>query len=255
MQYNLVKIVKLTYYEGTHTAEYIWADFATNSTIANLRNEFNADLCFLVFNSSSYTGYAKIPPNDDPNSSTSNIGFAVGNISKVKKIFTLAHETGHNFGAHHDVDHDPGAYYNNGYIAPKNAWGRIMSYVVDPENKRLNIWSNPNKNHNGIPTGNTNANNDQWLNEQKQDIANYRKPLLPGILTYSQILVGRTYQLTGNVYIPSSKYLKITSSAKLNLTDYYVKSTGGTIIVENGVTNYFVKLKSGSTIKALYTTV
>jgi hypothetical protein len=43
------------------------------------------------------------------------------------------------------------------------------------------------------------------------------------------------YTLSGNVSVPTGVTLKIKSSATVNLNDYYIVSTGGTITIEPGV--------------------
>ena len=75
-----------------------------------------------------------------------------------------------------------------------------------------------------------------------------------GTLNRNEVWLGEV-NVSGNVYVPSGKTLTVKTGATINLNGHYIKSTGGTIKVENNVGSNFVKLRYGSTIKALYPTV
>ncbi len=46
---------------------------------------------------------------------------------------------------------------------------------------------------------------------------------------------GGTHELTGNITVPSGKTLTLWQGLDLDLNQYYIKSTGGTIVVQSGV--------------------
>jgi len=59
--------------------------------------------------------------------------------------------------------------------------------------------------------------------------------------------------LTGNVTVPTGKTLTIKEGADIDLGAYSVESTGGTIIIEDeSAFNPYVCLKSGTTVKGIY---
>jgi hypothetical protein len=61
------------------------------------------------------------------------------------------------------------------------------------------------------------------------------------------------HTLSSNVLVPSGVTMIVKQNTTIDINDKYIKSTGGTIIVESGATGNFAMLKSGSTIKGLYT--
>jgi hypothetical protein len=73
---------------------------------------------------------------------------------------------------------------------------------------------------------------------------------------YDKIWVGagsQTHALTGNTIIESTASLTIKSGSTVNLSNYSLTSTGGTITLESGATvNPHYCIKSGTTIKGFY---
>lgn len=76
-----------------------------------------------------------------------------------------------------------------------------------------------------------------------------------GTMQYNQCWWG-TVTLTGNVFVPTNKKLHFAEDATINLNGYYIKSTGGKIIIEDDVTfnSADIQIKDGSTIKGQYST-
>jgi len=73
-----------------------------------------------------------------------------------------------------------------------------------------------------------------------------------GILTYNQTW-SNTHTLTGNVFVPSGITLTIAGGATVNLSGYYIKSTGGIIAREGSATlNPDLRLMNGATLKGQY---
>ena len=84
--------------------------------------------------------------------------------------------------------------------------------------------------------------------------------LLTALNTAAQIGTGYVYivsnhTLSSNVNVVSGVALTIKSSTTVNLNGFSIKSTGGTITIESGVTQNYVELKDGSTIKGLYSSL
>ncbi len=254
LEYNLVLTTELNYSEGTKSMDDILYDFRTNTTIQNLRNEYSADLCFLITNRSDISGDGYLI--EYPSQYTSYAGYAIANYNRVRDTYTLGHETGHNLGARHDTTDDHGGTYNHGFRYPPGQWCTIMSYYTTET--RQNFWSNPNKSFQGVTRGNTTySDNERKLNEDRGAVSLFREPQLSGTLSQNQTLSGRSFTLAGNLSVPSGKTLKIESTATLVLNGYYVKSTGGTIIQQSGstITGLNAYLKTGGTLKGLFSTV
>ena len=130
-----------------------------------------------------------------------------------------------------------------------------MSYRSQNGNEvRYNFWSNPSQKHDGIARGVTNeSNNTRKLNNTRNSVSAFYSFQLSGTLSEDQTHSGRSFDLTGNLTVPSGITLKIESTASINLNNYYIKSTGGIITLESGATvNPHYCIKSGTTIKGFY---
>ncbi|NQT27461.1 T9SS type A sorting domain-containing protein [candidate division KSB1 bacterium] len=69
---------------------------------------------------------------------------------------------------------------------------------------------------------------------------------------------GSSNTLTGNVSVPTGKTLKLFSGLSLTIGSYYIKSTGGTITAQSGITlspSTTAIVKQGAAIKGYYPTV
>lgn len=130
-------------------------------------------------------------------------GFSVSEFAAEEgRYATVAHEIGHNMGAHHDwyVEDGPGLYtYSHGYTNVAAGWTTIMAYYSEcfAHNKwcpHIPYFSNPDVSSNGAPTGvpagtNTSctpgdinhpacdADNALTLDNSASLVANYRVPL------------------------------------------------------------------------------
>ena len=125
-------------------------------SIPILRNTVAADLVVFVVNNSAYCGLAWV---------LSPVGtyfehYAYAMVSRTcLGSFTLAHETGHNLGGHHNREAagtNTGAFsYSYGYHDPSCKFYTVMSYSMTscPGTNRIPYYSNPNVYYSGVPTG------------------------------------------------------------------------------------------------------
>lgn len=233
IEYNLVHTMELNYSEGTKTMNQILSDFRTNTTIQNVRNEYSADLCFLVTNRDDISGIAYLLENP---SGQSDYAYAVANYNRVRDTYTLAHETGHNLGAKHDTlaDNSPG--YNHGFRYTSGQWCTIMSYYTTET--RQNFWSDPYKTYQGVTRGNTTyADNERKLNENRSTVASFREPQLSGTLTHNETIAGRAYTISSDFTVASGVTLTISPGATLTFgSNVKLTINGGGTLTANSVT-------------------
>lgn len=220
----------------------------------SLRNQYRADLCFLITYSSNVSGAAW--PVSNPTPWTSYLGFAIGNYDYVRDNKTFSHETGHNFGALHNLEEPNTTYsgYKHGYLNESANFCTIMSYWTTSPSQRKNIWSDPYNTWSGYSRGVVDTSeNVRWLNDQRADIVSYRTFQTSGTITSAHHW-RRDITLTGNVTVTST--LTIESDCNVDLAGYSILSNGGTIILESGATiNPDIRLQSGSTLVGLYPTI
>lgn len=179
-----------------HTAEVSYADdssFNWNTALNNLTNNdgvidevrlwrdtYGADLVVLIVNNVTYCGIGWLMT---PTYTYDSVGFSVVSRSCATGYYSLAHETGHNMGAHHDRANASGTAmysYSYGYQAPNFAFRTIMSYNCSTYCPRINNWSNPEIYYGGLPTGvnylaSNSADNRMTLNNTAGIVANFRQ--------------------------------------------------------------------------------
>ena len=103
--------------------------------------------------------------------------------SKIYGIFT--HECGHNLGCGHARDQDEEAgpsdtfrEYGAGWRwtdGANNQWRTLMTYRPG---EKIQHFSNPDVNYNGLPTGTETSNNARVIKEMMSQVANYRDSVL-----------------------------------------------------------------------------
>ncbi len=255
LEYHLVHTKRINYTEGSKDNSTVLNDFSNNAEIKEIRNEYRADLCFLVTNGTNISGCAYWHP--DPSASTSHTGYGIGNYNRIRDTRTLAHETGHNFGCMHNIEIASSSGYNHGYLCEPGNFCTIMAYYTTSSRMRKNYWSDPTNTYNSRPLGIADeSDNVRWIKNQKTDIEDYRKFQVCNTIS-SNHRWRRNIKLTGDVLIASGACLTIESGSSVDLNGRFIKSTGGSIIIESGANvNYkgLVKNISG-TVRGLYSTI
>ncbi|AWH16655.1 peptidyl-Asp metalloendopeptidase [Stenotrophomonas sp. ZAC14D2_NAIMI4_7] len=144
-------------------------------SIHTSRNNTAADVGVLLINNSSYCGLAS------GIGSTASTAFAAVYWDCATGYYSFAHEIGHLQSARHDIATDPSTSpyaYGHGYRyepASGSRWRTIMAYACSAGCPRLNFWSNPNINYNGVPMGiASSADNQRVLVNTKATIAGFR---------------------------------------------------------------------------------
>ena len=170
---NLAGSTQIAYSETGKTYETMLSELNSLSDVATLRNNVKADVVIMLSTVSQYCGYGY-------QYGGASYASAVVNYSCATGYYSFAHELGHVQGAAHDVANATYASFSYGYgyqnTATSPAWRTIMSYkcatVTCP---RLQYFSNPNINYNGLAMGTpTTNNNARVLNETAFKVAGYR---------------------------------------------------------------------------------
>ncbi len=152
---------------GNLREELQWMTYS--SFIGDLRRKYGADLTVMLVATGTYCGRAWI--NSIPESALS-----VVRTSCSAANYTFAHEIGHNFGAHHDIETDINwiYQYGHGYRYYPESWRTIMAYPRP--NRKINHWSNPDIYYEGVPTGTEDwENNARVLRERADVVANFNE--------------------------------------------------------------------------------
>jgi hypothetical protein len=150
-----------------------------------LRDSARADLVSLLTVQADLCGAGYLMR---PSTVTADFAFTVVNDGCAFSNFTLAHEIGHNMGAHHDrasASGGVGAYsYAFGWVTPRNpGFSDIMSYAPSGRPRR-NHWSNPDLQINGMAAGSRIGSADEAdlrtaLNQMRVPIARLRASATP----------------------------------------------------------------------------
>lgn len=140
------------------------------------RDQTEADVVLLLFNSGGYCGEAK-----DIKSSASG-AYAVVDVDRdCTRKYSFTHEIGHLVGAEHNPENasKPPAYpHGHGYIY-QDSWRTMMAYAYQCSPcTRLLYWSTPNIRYpdgNGVPMGTAETHdNARVLRERAQDVSEFR---------------------------------------------------------------------------------
>ncbi|MFB9157485.1 M12 family metallo-peptidase [Chromobacterium violaceum] len=151
------------------------ADTGLGSHVSKLRDQRYASLVSLIVNRGSSCGMGYLNANKASAFSVVTYYCATGDTH------AFAHETGHNLGLQHNFGNIPS--YANGYRQDSKSpgWRTIMSdaqcAIPCP---RINYWSDPRKNYNGLPMG-TEQYNDavRRLNERRDYFVGFYPPWNP----------------------------------------------------------------------------
>ncbi len=150
--------------------------------VHTLRDTYKADAVVLIVNNTAYCGIAWVMRTLSASFESS--AFSVVSRSCATGYYSLAHETGHNFGSMHDRANSsfPGVFdYSYGYQAPDGTFRTVMAYAEGCPGScpRINYWSNPDVYYGGQPTGviytaSNSADNHLSLNNTACTVANWR---------------------------------------------------------------------------------
>lgn len=157
--------------------------------IHQLRDDFGADVVSLVVSDTGLGGIGSLMDGDELSVDFAPYAFSLVTYIRVVTNYTMAHEWGHNMGCMHDRANSgyPGAYqYSFGYQVPGH-FRTIMAYSCNQETEepcpRVNHWSNPDVDYEGVPTGinqgeQGSADNRLTLNNTAPIVANFRPPVI-----------------------------------------------------------------------------
>ncbi|HPH96613.1 MAG TPA: M12 family metallo-peptidase [Anaerolineaceae bacterium] len=182
-----------------HMAEMVWNEsgFDWNTTLSGLRSKndgfldnvhtlrdtYAADLVsMMVMADGAYCGLGYLMGSN--NAYYEATAFNISEYDCFVDNYSMAHESGHNMGSHHDryaAGSDEGVFsYSYGFYVNGN-FRTIMAYASGCSSYcgRVNRWSNPNVLYNGLPTGvvetsPSSAYNALSLNNVAITVANFR---------------------------------------------------------------------------------
>ena len=154
--------------------------------VHDLRNEYGADLVAMFTLADDVGGLAWLLRDAQ---GWPEIGFSITRVQQAARSPTHAHEMGHNMGNAHSRNQEQNAAgadgglfeYSTGWRLTTGDGSRFATVMTYPEGDNgLLIFSNPDVNFNGVPTGSYTgefapADNARSMREIKQVIANYRE--------------------------------------------------------------------------------
>jgi len=159
---------------------------AIGAPIQKFRDEHLADLAVLLTVATGPCGNAFQP-------AVKSTGLSAVTGECAAASFTFAHETGHNIGASHEAGYRQ--------TSGSDRWRTIMSSDCSPYCPRIQNFSNPDVNQNGVPTGTINQhNNARTINNRAQNVANF----YPAPATWVQ-----SGELSGSTNLPVRQYFEI----------------------------------------------
>jgi hypothetical protein len=152
--------------------------------IPKLRDKYGADMVSLWINNKADCGLAYLMTSSSP--SFESKAYSVVHFGCATGYYSFGHEMGHNQGCQHDRANaqGPGAFpYSYGLQQTAKGFRTIMAYNCDPSCRRINNWSNPDVQYNGIPTGiaitdPAAADNVLTLNNTRKTAARWRNTVL-----------------------------------------------------------------------------
>lgn len=150
------------------------SNLRSNSTVASLRNQYNADLVAMISNSGGACGIGYLMGSTSGNS---NNAFTVTARTCAIGNLSFAHELGHNMGSAHNPENGSGGTYSYSYGHWVNGVFRTVMSYSNPCSSgctRRAYFSNPSVSYSSRPTGTSSRNNARSINNTDTVIANYR---------------------------------------------------------------------------------
>ena len=150
--------------------------------VQSVRDSAHADMVVLLIKNGQSCGLSYLA--QPPTAAFASKAFSVVNIACATGLFSFGHELGHLQGCNHDrADADgPGAFpYSYGYQQTLNTpyFRDIMSYDCALSCTRINYWSNPQIQYQGMPVGENTSqgstNNAMTLNRTQYIAMGWRK--------------------------------------------------------------------------------
>ncbi len=244
---NLVHKQEVTFSETTFNDALDKLRLTSDGNMDNvhtLRDTYHADLVSLIINNSSSCGLGYL-------NSSAATAFTVVHHGCATGYYSFAHEFGHNQGARHDWRVDQDNSHKHGYVNTVNSWRTIMAYN-DTANcaggncTRQNFWSNPDKTHNGDPTGVPvgsyhPADNRKTLNDSALSVSNFRSSTPPAGDAFEPDNANTTASLITN---GNSQNHSIHIGSDIDWIKFTLPITADTVLETSGV--------SGDTIMTLY---
>ena len=137
-----------------------------------LRDQYGADVAVILIGDASSCGRAReIGAHQDT-------AFVVVKDSCATGYYSFGHELGHLMSARHNPEKDPKTdlfEYGHGFLYSSGGWRSIMSYNDSSCCTRQNFWSDPTRDHQGVPRGTTQTHdNARVLNITAPTIAAFR---------------------------------------------------------------------------------
>jgi len=173
IQMNLVGTQPIAYSELNKSYNQILSDVSVLQDVKNKRDAARADIVVVLSANTSYCGMAYVLPSES---------MAVGIVAYncATGYYTFGHEIGHIQGLQHDPIASPGSTpfaYGHGYQSPNSSpkWRTLMAYNCATGCPRIQYFSNPNVNYNGLAMGTPSvSNNARVLNETAGRVSAFR---------------------------------------------------------------------------------
>ena len=178
IQMNLVGATQISYVETGKDYNTMLSDVTAMSSVQLLRDSVHADVVVMLSENTSWCGMAWYGP-------SVNYAYGVVNRHCATGYYSFAHEIGHMFGLLHDPISSPGTTpfaYGHGYQSTSSSpsWRTIMAYNCAVSCARIQYFSIPNKNYNGLAMGTpTVSDNARVLNEQAAIVGAFRTQPVP----------------------------------------------------------------------------
>jgi len=248
---RIVRMIELSAVKDTNGKSM--SDFLTHvrtsATIKKVRDELGADITMFLGQHVS-TGAAYLGPRTQAWA----FGIANPSLSALSGQFTFAHEVGHLYNAHHDVE-ETGS--NRGYIDNNLCFTTLMSYDEDYSDRckginprgRILHFSNPNRRFNGATTGQDDRNNALAMNQHAPTLASFQTYKYKNYLNVNERLYRNQYLSSQNgrymFFMQQDGNIVLYSGARV-VWSPNIHNRGGTVLVMQGDGNLVVYGNNGA---------